>query len=89
MNGYDVGGRALIVNTADNDASPSAFPSSMPAPQGMSSSMPAPPLPAIPSAMPIMTGTPSFGMETVNAVLSSLSNQQLSDTIMHFKVCQS
>lgn len=86
VNGYDVGGRALIVNTADNDASPAGFPSSAPAQSVHSSVMHQPPAPpSLPVSQP-MTGTPSFGIETVNAVLSSLSNQQLSDTIMHFKV---
>lgn len=83
MNGFNIGGRALIVNTADNDSSPSAFPQAsslaqtpMAQPAVFANQMPQQP-----------SGPPSFGIEAVNAVLSSLSNQQLSDVILQFKVC--
>lgn len=76
VNGYDLGGRNLVVNTADNDSSPSNFTSNAP---------PVAP-PTVVPPQPVMTGTPSFGIEAVNSILGSLSNQQICDIIMQFKV---
>lgn len=76
VNGYDLGGRNLVVNTADNDSSPSTF----------TGNAPPAPVPTVPLPQPMLTGTPSFGIEAVNSILGSLSNQQICDIIMQFKV---
>ncbi len=79
LNGYDVGGRNLIVNTADTDlSSASHHTSTVP--------MTTPPAPVAPA--PIIGAAPSFGIDAVKGVLSSLSNQQLSDIIMQFKASE-
>lgn len=83
VNGYDLGGRNLVVNTADNDSSPSNFTGGSYVSSGPASYSAAPTAAPL---QPITTGAPSFGLEAVNSIIASLSNQQISDIIMQFKV---
>lgn len=73
-----MGGRNLIVNTADNDSSPSGYSGSSSYPSGTTGTMPVAPVAAAPAR--------TFGAEDVNGLLASLTNAQLSDIIMQFKV---
>lgn len=93
VNGYDVGGRQLKVSTADNEmpSTYSSAPMASPPFSGtqMPSAMAPPPLLPPHIMVPPPTMPASFGVEAINATLSSLTNQQLSEIIIQMKVLSS
>lgn len=80
VNNYDVGGRTINVGPADKEMPSSSHHQTSMSGAGM------PPPPPQSKMMPSQMAPQSFGIDSVNATLAALSNQQLSEIIINMKV---
>lgn len=76
MNGYDIGGRSLVVNKADQEVGSDTR---TPVPPPPSSSLPKAPI------MP-MAPTGTVSLDLINSTLTGMSNVQLLDVLSQMKV---